>query len=152
MIYEISVVVFRIIRSSISALIFRNQSFNISSLYVIILFFSHWISCVFGCAAVYHIDRLFSRWLESLSHVWMSQLLEFHRWFFLQTLSHASYSLVHLHLPTFCVVVRWNIWVIRVSVASLSENRVLSIDLWGILTVHLGIVYKLLARIADSAS
>ena len=140
--------------SAIPTLILRHKGLNVSSLNIIILilFFSYRISSVLCGPTVEHIDRLFCSWLKSLAHVWVAQLLELHGWFFLQTLSHPSYSFVHLHLPAFCVVMRWNIWVICVSVAALSENRVLSVDLRSILSVHLGIVYELLSRIADPAS
>jgi len=48
--------------------------------------------------------------------------------------------------------VRRNIRVIGVSVSTLSENGIFGVDLRSILSVHLSVVYELLARIADPTS
>jgi hypothetical protein len=151
-ILEILVLVFWVVCCAITALVLGDKGLAISILNVIVLFFSYWISSVFSGSTVDHVDRLFARWLEGLAHVGVAQLLELHGWFFLQTLSHASHSFVHLHLPAFGVVVGGNVWVVRISVASLSENWVIGVDLGSILPVHLGVVNELLARIAHSIS
>ena len=116
------------------------------------MFFGQWVSGVFSRPAIPHIYGLFSWWLISLSHVGVAHLLEFHGWFFLQTLTHTSHTFVHLHLTTFWIVVRGNIGIIRIPISSLSENRIFCIDLWCILSIHLCIINELLAWIANTTS